>query len=514
VGPVRRRPARSPRRQLNGFLLAFSVIALCLALVIILSAGFLLFYSYGADEPAQPTALVASAPTARATTPYAQQVAALRREWPWRTVVLDAGFKTWVVTPEELGLRLDVEATAAQPASAGQAQSTSGLLTTSAGDAFFPVWSFDRAVAKGTLGTIASEIEIKAQNAGVRIVGARLEATPAQAGRALDIVSTLKGMERDPWAVVSSGRLPLVLATAQPTIGDAGPALAKAGAWLSAPTTLHLYDPYKDEKLTWTVQPEAVVDWLTIGPATEAPTTLDCIMDQAKVEAYLEGQSAALGEGRYLDAGEAAPALIDAVVGAGRVANLRVYHREKRHSVAAGETFSSLGLLYGIPYPWIQRANPAAGEALRVGQVVTIPSTDLLMPLSPVENKRIVVSVAQQRMMAYENGALKWNWPASTGLDSSPTALGVFQIQSHEMTAYASNWNLWMPYFMGVYQPAPDQDFMNGFHGFPTRDNRQILWQGNLGQPVTYGCILISTENAELLYDWAEEGVIVEIRRQ
>jgi lipoprotein-anchoring transpeptidase ErfK/SrfK len=65
---------------------------------------------------------------------------------------------------------------------------------------------------------------------------------------------------------------------------------------------------------------------------------------------------------------------------------------------------------------------------------------------------------------------------------------------------------------MGIYQPAPNADFMNGFHGFPTRNGSQVLWTDSLGKPVTYGCILASTDNAALLYRWAEEGVVVEIR--
>ena len=70
-----------------------------------------------------------------------------------------------------------------------------------------------------------------------------------------------------------------------------------------------------------------------------------------------------------------------------------------------------------------------------------------------------------------------------------------------------------MPYFMGIYQPVPTADFMNGFHGFPTRDGYTLLWTGDLGRPVTYGCVLVSTENAEQLFGWAEQGVIVEIQR-
>jgi lipoprotein-anchoring transpeptidase ErfK/SrfK len=145
--------------------------------------------------------------------------------------------------------------------------------------------------------------------------------------------------------------------------------------------------------------------------------------------------------------------------------------------------------------------------------IITIPSPDGLLPLPVVEGKRIVVSLSQQKMWAYENGAVKWEWPVSTGIASSPTAPGVFQVQTHEINAYAANWDLWMPHFIGIYRPVPTSDFMNGFHGFPTRNGSTLLWTDDLGHPVTYGCLLISSDNAALLYDWAEAGVVVEITR-
>ena len=65
---------------------------------------------------------------------------------------------------------------------------------------------------------------------------------------------------------------------------------------------------------------------------------------------------------------------------------------------------------------------------------------------------------------------------------------------------------------MGVYRPIPGAAFTNGFHGFPTRGGSQLLWTSSLGTRVTYGCILVSSDNAKLLYDWAQEGVVVEIQ--
>jgi hypothetical protein len=89
----------------------------------------------------------------------------------------------------------------------------------------------------------------------------------------------------------------------------------------------------------------------------------------------------------------------------------------------------------------------------------------------------------------------------------------MFQVQGRDPYAYANNWDLWMPWFVGFYRPVPTSDFMNGFHGFPKRGGTQLLWTNNLGKPITYGCVLANTDNAKLLYDWAQDGVIVEVKR-
>jgi lipoprotein-anchoring transpeptidase ErfK/SrfK len=98
----------------------------------------------------------------------------------------------------------------------------------------------------------------------------------------------------------------------------------------------------------------------------------------------------------------------------------------------------------------------------------------------------------------------------STGIDRSPTQPGVFQIQTHEINAYASVWDLHMPHFLGIYEAWPG--FMNGIHGLPTLSSGRRLWAGVLGRPVSYGCIVMELEAAEWLYGWAENGVVVEIQ--
>ncbi|NJL93291.1 MAG: L,D-transpeptidase [Anaerolineae bacterium] len=103
-----------------------------------------------------------------------------------------------------------------------------------------------------------------------------------------------------------------------------------------------------------------------------------------------------------------------------------------------------------------------------------------------MRNKRIIVSISEQHLWAYENGNLVFDWVISTGIARSPTSPGVFQIRSHEPNAYAAQWNLYMPHFMGVYNPGPNVEVMNGFHGFPTdASGGYLLWTSNRGRPAS-----------------------------
>ena len=41
------------------------------------------------------------------------------------------------------------------------------------------------------------------------------------------------------------------------------------------------------------------------------------------------------------------------------------------------------------------KANPDLGDQLSVGQEIIVPSQDALLPLPPVENKRIKISIRE-----------------------------------------------------------------------------------------------------------------------
>jgi lipoprotein-anchoring transpeptidase ErfK/SrfK len=270
---------------------------------------------------------------------------------------------------------------------------------------------------------------------------------------------------------------------------------------------INAFDPITNQSVLWSVAPEQWGQWLTTENTADG---VRLSLDNAQLGGYLSGQN--LGGEQFIQIDQSVQKIQAAIASGSAEATIQVFHRETQYSVVPGDTLGSIAWKMGIPMWRITNANPGINlDALNPGQTITIPSRDDMLPVPIVYNKRIVVSISEQHMWVYENGQLKWDWIASTGIDDSPTMPGVYQVLSHDGTAYAGNWNLYMPSFMSIYEAVPG--FHNGIHGFPSRGGSQILWENSLGRRVTYGCILLSSTNASLLYDWAEEGVIVEIKR-
>lgn len=437
----------------------------------------------------------------------AQAAEALRAAMHTITLADPATGREWRVESALLGLAFDAAATAQRAYAQGRGEG--GLFEALSGVTITPVYTLVSPVAVDGLDTLRDRLDIPARSAGIALVDGRATTTPPVDGRVLDSAATLTRL-RDEADALRDGRLALVMTTTRPAVTDVSALLATAEALLNSPLTARVFDPVTGDIVTWDAPPHLWGGWLTAESAPESASGLRLTLDASAVRAFLQAQAAVLDAGRYLDL-DAAVAQTQAALAANRTtATLRVYHRDRTHTVRAGETIISIAWDYGVPYPWVQRANGGI-EAISVGQQLVIPSPDNFFDFEPVPDKRIVVSLSQQRTRVYEYGQLKWDWPSSTGISSSPTWPGVYQIISHVPNAYAANWNLWMPQFMGVYRPVPGQDFTNGFHGFPTRGGGQVLWENSLGRRVTYGCILLSNTNAKLLYDWAETGVIVEI---
>src|SRR5690606_8951915 len=118
----------------------------------------------------------------------------------------------------------------------------------------------------------------------------------------------------------------------------------------------------------------------------------------------------------------------------------------------------------GLPFNNISIANPGLdwNGIIYPGTPINLPSRDLVLPLDPVPEKRIVVDLDRYWLVAYEDGEVVYNWPISVGRNDAPTYPGIYQILEKVDVAYGSGFSLcnessecgqWeMSYFMGIYE--------------------------------------------------------------
>jgi lipoprotein-anchoring transpeptidase ErfK/SrfK len=129
-------------------------------------------------------------------------------------------------------------------------------------------------------------------------------------------------------------------------------------------------------------------------------------------------------------------------------------------------------------------------------------------PPSYSGNKYILVDISEQHMYVYEGDALVYSFVSSTGMHNA-TRVGTFSVLDKIPSAYGATWDIWMPNWLGIYWAGSME---NGIHALPILPSGATLWAGYLGVPISYGCIVLGTYEAQLLYDWADVGTPVEIQ--
>lgn len=371
-----------------------------------------------------------------------------------------------------------------------------------------PVFSVDPERARRALEQLAPSLATAPVDATLRLPDQESDsviAVPGRPGRELDIGATLAQLLTLAKDQGRKDQLDLVFRSLSPHITDATPFQAQAEEMLNRRVEVTTYDVLTDETFSWTLGRKEFINWLRIAPGSVGPTVT---LDQEAIRTTLTDFADELGTGRGFRWEAATEQVANALEAGSSAATLYMTHPVRTHVVQTGESLSSIAAAFGMTAWHVMQANPGLDpDWLHVGQELTIPSQDELTPYTPVPGKRVVVSVAEQRMRAYENERLVFEWPVSTGVAKSPTHTGVFQVLGKEEQAYASLWDLWMPHFVAIYAAGPD--FFNGFHGLPTLSSGRRLWEGLLGSPASYGCIILGLEEAKAFYQWAELGVVV-----
>lgn len=129
-------------------------------------------------------------------------------------------------------------------------------------------------------------------------------------------------------------------------------------------------------------------------------------------------------------------------------------------------------------------------------------------PVVSAGGKYILVSISEQHLYAYDNNSLVYSFVASTGMRNA-TRTGQFSVLDKIPSAYGATWNIWMPNWLGIYYAGTLE---NGIHALPILPSGATLWAGFLGTPISYGCVVLGTSEAQELYNWADVGTPVDIQ--
>lgn len=175
--------------------------------------------------------------------------------------------------------------------------------------------------------------------------------------------------------------------------------------------------------------------------------------------------------------------------------------------VQPGDTLSRIAFRYQVTTDSLVQLNQISNPSLiHSGLVLNLPegataaiAADAIPAPTVTDGKQIIVVLSQQKVYAYENGALLREYLVSTGLPRTPTVQGDFSIlwkvRSQLMDGedyYLPNVE-WVSYFY--------QDY--AIHG--------TYWHENFGRPMSHGCVNMRNEDAQFIYEWAPIGTSVKV---
>ena len=425
-------------------------------------------------------------------------------------LILTDGEARWSYSWSEAGLTLNAETTAQAAYAIGRGGTWQDQARVWVNYYDVPPrFGFDSGEARDLLESLSEEVSIPTVDPQIRIEGEDVVLVPGKPGRVLDVATSLNRLQSvggTPYRV----EVALAFRMVEPVpLEDADAVIAEADALLARSLTLHTYDVLTEEAFAWTLDRDEIVDWLYLKPGEGGRPTVD--MNLYAIQDTLRELAATMDGGRGFRYEEAAQQVLAAFDNGTPDLALYLTHPARTYVVQPGDTLTSLSAKFGMPPGLVAEANREIDvNKITVGQEIRIPSQDILTPYMPLRGKKIVVSLDEQRVRVYENGALLYDWQTSTGIKESPTQRGTFQVLEKQDQAYASQWDLWMPYFISVYVAGGGVE--NGFHELPILASGSRLWEGNLGSPASFGCIILGIPEAETLYEWAEVGVVVEIR--
>ena len=120
-----------------------------------------------------------------------------------------------------------------------------------------------------------------------------------------------------------------------------------------------------------------------------------------------------------------------------------------------------------------------------------------------VSGMLIEVSIATQRLTAWQDGIAVLSTPISTGMPGYDTPRGHFHVLFKDPSAWSAKWGVIMPWALNIH----GNYFIHQVTHYP--GSRVNIGESRLGTRASHGCVRVGTGVAERLYRWARVGTPV-----
>jgi vancomycin resistance protein YoaR len=201
--------------------------------------------------------------------------------------------KSWLATPADLGLGLDLLATINDAYAVGRTGDPLGNLEKQmqarfTGVGVAPVLQFDFGRAMTYLQRIAADVERPALEARLELHGLEVTAIPGQMGKQLDM-STMLQLVAAPIGNLADAEIPLQLSEYPPDVLDASSQAEAARTLLAQDFILSIGEPAAGDPGSWTLTPAMIADMLAFRKVTDSSGARYILaLDENKLTALLQ----------------------------------------------------------------------------------------------------------------------------------------------------------------------------------------------------------------------------------
>ena len=186
----------------------------------------------------------------------------------------------------------------------------------------------------------------------------------------------------------------------------------------------------------------------------------------------------------------------------------RIRDDYKDTPVMLGQGYYEYGLLLMEEREWFEAVDAMQSCLDLLPNHAEAPERLVELDVAITPPRRIEVSLSGYAATLYEDDQPVRTFPICHGREGAPTLPGRYEIKTKLPSAYGSQWDLDMPYWLGLYDTGGAE---NGFHALPYLSSGVVLWEGAIGTRCSFGCIVLNTADAEYLYNWADLYTVVYI---